>query len=133
MARPLRASFGRSSSIGANVVAPARPPAAAPGDTTHGAAILQDELYPAGAAGGRKLARLSGEFVVATVTRDKGEQGQWLWTVTALKRPKGWRKGAGHRTSVPSRLLKNSFAFGDEAEVIAVVDEDVPDEPPGGA
>jgi hypothetical protein len=32
-----------------------------------------------------------------------------------------------------SRLLKNSFAFGDEAGVIAVVDEDVPDEPPGGA
>jgi len=43
---------------------------------------------------------LSGEFVVATVTRDEGEQGQWLWTITALKRPKGWRKGAGHRTSV---------------------------------
>ena len=42
---------------------------------------------------------LSGEFVVATVTRDEGEQGQWLWTITALKRPKGWRKGAGHRTS----------------------------------
>ena len=42
---------------------------------------------------------LSGEFVVATVTRE-GEQGQWLWTITALKRPKGWRKGAGHRTSV---------------------------------
>ena len=32
-----------------------------------------------------------------------------------------------------SRLLKNSFASGDEAGVIAVVDEDVPDEPPGGA
>jgi len=42
---------------------------------------------------------LSGEFVVATVTRDEGEQGQWLWTITALKRPKGWRKGTGHRTS----------------------------------
>ena len=40
---------------------------------------------------------LSGEFVVATVTRNEGEQGQWLWTVTALKRPKGWRKGAGPR------------------------------------
>jgi hypothetical protein len=36
-----------------------------------------------------------------------------------------------HRTI--SRLLKNSFTFGDEAGVIAVVDEDVPDEPPGGA
>ena len=37
------------------------------------------------------------------------------------------------RDSGVSRLLKNSFAFGDEAGVIAVVDEDVPDEPPGGA
>jgi hypothetical protein len=34
---------------------------------------------------------------------------------------------------VDQLLLKNSFAFGDEAGVIAVVDEDVPDEPPGGA
>src|SRR5215207_2380848 len=42
---------------------------------------------------------LSGEFVVATVTRDEGKQGQWLWTITALNRPKGWRKGTGHRTS----------------------------------
>ena len=33
----------------------------------------------------------------------------------------------------PSRLLKNSFAFGNETGVIAVVDKDVPDEPPGGA
>ena len=24
----------------------------------------------------------------------------WLWTITALKRPKGWRKPAGHRTTV---------------------------------
>ena len=38
----------------------------------------------------------------------------------------GWRAST-------SRLLKNSFAFADEAGVIAVVDEDVPDEPPGGA
>jgi hypothetical protein len=28
--------------------------------------------------------------------------------------------------------LKNSFAFGDEAGVVAVVDEDVPDEATGG-
>src|SRR5215208_1504079 len=41
----------------------------------------------------------SGELVVATVTRDKDDTEQWLWTITALKRPKGWRKGAGHRTS----------------------------------
>ena len=37
---------------------------------------------------------LSGEFVVATVTWEEGETGQWLWTITAPKRPKGWRKGA---------------------------------------
>ena len=43
---------------------------------------------------------LSGELAVATVTRDESaEKEQWLWTITALKRPKGWRKGAGHRTS----------------------------------
>jgi hypothetical protein len=42
---------------------------------------------------------LSGEFVVATVNRDENKHEQWLWTITALKRPKGWRKGAGHRTS----------------------------------
>ena len=64
---------------------PGQTPAAAPGDTTHGAAILQDELMirweqqEDGSWHG-----LSGEFVVATVTRDEGEQGQWLWTVTAL-------------------------------------------------
>ena len=37
---------------------------------------------------------------VATVTKDpSAEREQWLWAHTALKRPKGWRKGAGHRTS----------------------------------
>jgi hypothetical protein len=42
----------------------------------------------------------SGDIVVATVTRDDDDDGErWLWTITALKRPKGWRKGAGHRTS----------------------------------
>jgi hypothetical protein len=41
----------------------------------------------------------SGEVAVATVTRDDEEAERWLWTITALKRPKGWRKGAGHRTS----------------------------------
>ena len=42
----------------------------------------------------------SGELPVATVTKDpSAEREQWLWTITALKRPKGWRKGAGHRTS----------------------------------
>jgi hypothetical protein len=41
----------------------------------------------------------SGELAVATVTRDDEEAERWLWTITALKRPKGRRKGAGHRTS----------------------------------
>ncbi|MFL5112517.1 MAG: hypothetical protein ACJ8DG_09310 [Microvirga sp.] len=42
----------------------------------------------------------SGELLVATVTKDESAEGeQWLWSITALKRPKGWRKGAGHRTS----------------------------------
>jgi hypothetical protein len=42
----------------------------------------------------------SGELVVATVTKD-GDAGQtWLWIITALKRPKGRRKPAGHRTTV---------------------------------
>jgi hypothetical protein len=40
----------------------------------------------------------SGEFVVATVVKDADADGeQWLWTITALKRPKGWRKPSGHR------------------------------------
>jgi hypothetical protein len=42
---------------------------------------------------------LSGELLVATVAKDASEKEQWLWTITALKRPKGWRKGAGHRSS----------------------------------
>jgi hypothetical protein len=33
------------------------------------------------------------------VTRDAEEAERWLWTITALKRPKGWRKGAGYRAS----------------------------------
>ena len=41
----------------------------------------------------------SGEVAVAAVTRDDEEADRWLWTITALKRPKGWRKGAGHRAS----------------------------------
>jgi hypothetical protein len=52
-----------------------------------------------GAAGDANWQGSSGELVVATVTRDKDDTEQWLWTITALKRPKGWRKGAGHRTS----------------------------------
>ena len=43
---------------------------------------------------------LSGELLVATVAKEAAEKEQWLWTITALKRPKGWRKGAGHRSSL---------------------------------
>jgi len=39
----------------------------------------------------------SGELIVATVIRDDDDKERWLWTIAALKRPKGWRKGAGHR------------------------------------
>jgi len=42
---------------------------------------------------------LSGELPVANVAKDAAEKEQWLWTITALRRPKGWRKGAGHRSS----------------------------------
>ena len=52
-----------------------------------------------GAAAGRELAGVQRQVAVATVTRDDEEAERWLWTTTALKRPKGWRKGAGHRTS----------------------------------
>src|SRR4051794_32537325 len=60
-------------------------------------------------------------------------QGPWCEAQTMpralrLNAPPVWLEALG-----ASRLLKNSFAFGDEAGVIAVVDEDVPDEPPGGA
>jgi hypothetical protein len=40
----------------------------------------------------------SGEFIVATVAKDpNAESEQWVWAITALKRPKGWRKPSGHR------------------------------------
>jgi hypothetical protein len=42
----------------------------------------------------------SGELVVATVTKDSDNGQGWLWSIIALKRPKGWRKSAGHRTTV---------------------------------
>jgi hypothetical protein len=42
----------------------------------------------------------SGELIVATVAQDpKAEGEQWLWTITALKGPKGWRKPRGHRAA----------------------------------
>jgi hypothetical protein len=42
----------------------------------------------------------SGELPVASVTKDhEAEREQWLWTIAGLKRPKGWRKPTGHRTT----------------------------------
>src|SRR5215204_1581712 len=46
---------------------------------------------------------LGGELLVATVAKDAAEKEQWLWTITALKRPKGWLKGAG--TDPPGSTL----------------------------
>ena len=37
----------------------------------------------------------SGELLVATVTKDESaEREQWLWSITALKRPQGLAQGS---------------------------------------
>jgi hypothetical protein len=41
----------------------------------------------------------SGELPVATVARDENAADHWLWNIVAIKRPKGWRKGSGHRAT----------------------------------
>src|SRR5215217_6838559 len=42
----------------------------------------------------------SGELLVANVTKDlEVDRERWLWKLRGLKRPKGWRKPKGHRTS----------------------------------
>jgi hypothetical protein len=42
----------------------------------------------------------SGELPVASVVRDPdAEQERWSWKIEGLKRPKGWRKPIGHRTT----------------------------------
>lgn len=41
----------------------------------------------------------SGDLGVAAVTRDDEDGERWLWQITTQKRPRGWRKGAGHRAS----------------------------------
>jgi hypothetical protein len=42
----------------------------------------------------------SGELPVATVSKDQdAEREQWAWKIEGLKRPKGWRKPIGHRTT----------------------------------
>jgi hypothetical protein len=66
--------------------------------TTSAGAKLSDDPLGTQEDGGWQ--GFSGELPVATVTKDpSAEREQWLWTITALKRPKGWRRGAGHRTS----------------------------------
>jgi hypothetical protein len=63
-------------------------------------ALRRPRHDPLGTTRGRRLAGLLGRVLVATVTKDESaEREQWLWSITALKRPKGWRKGAGHRIS----------------------------------
>ena len=54
---------------------------------------------PVGTAGGRELAGFERRTRRGDGARDDQDGERWLWTITALKRPKGWRKGAGHRTS----------------------------------
>src|SRR3954466_10612805 len=42
----------------------------------------------------------SGELPVASIVRDPdAEQERWSWKIEGLKRPKGWRKPIGHRTT----------------------------------
>ena len=43
----------------------------------------------------------SGELPVASIVRDDpdAEQERWSWKIDGLKRPKGWRKPIGHRTT----------------------------------
>src|SRR3712207_1313105 len=43
----------------------------------------------------------SGELPVATLKKAlTAETERWLWAITGAKRPKWWRKGAGHRTTL---------------------------------
>ena len=45
-------------------------------------------------------AGFSGELPVASVSKDQdAEPERWLWNIAGLKRPKGWRKPVGHRTT----------------------------------
>ena len=48
----------------------------------------------------RDWRRFSSELPVASVVRDPDVgQERWLWQIQGLKRPKGWRKPIGHRTT----------------------------------
>ena len=53
----------------------------------------------------------SGGLLVASVVRDAAAQTeQWSWTVGAVKRPKGWRKGSGHRAgSIEARRAADDY------------------------
>jgi hypothetical protein len=42
----------------------------------------------------------SGELPVATVAKEPdAKREQWAWRIKGLKRPKGWRKPIGHRST----------------------------------
>jgi hypothetical protein len=42
----------------------------------------------------------SGELPVAKVVKDvEAERESWNWQIHAIKRPNGWRKPVGHRTT----------------------------------
>jgi len=42
----------------------------------------------------------SGELTVAKVAKDpEAERESWIWQINAIKRPSGWRKPIGHRTT----------------------------------
>ena len=43
---------------------------------------------------------VSGELPVAKVVKDpEAERESWIWQLSAIKRPSGWRKPVGHRTT----------------------------------
>ena len=42
----------------------------------------------------------TGELAVAKVGKDvEAERERWIWQIQGIKRPKGWRKPVGHRTT----------------------------------
>ena len=49
---------------------------------------------------GEEWVGFSGELAVAKVAKDAEAEGErWIWQVPGIKRPNGWRKPLGHRTT----------------------------------
>jgi len=49
---------------------------------------------------GEEWVGFSGELAVAKVAKDAEAEGErWIWQVPGIKRPNGWRKPVGHRTT----------------------------------